>query len=595
MTNTMNRIVGRRRFLPGCIFAAAMICRAHSLVCAQENAAASPKITYDDHVRQILKDHCFSCHGQGNAKSDLALDSYSTAMRGGAGGEVVIAGDLETSRLWKLVSHQEEPKMPPMQDKLPEEKLKLIRQWIECGAPENAGSSVTIKKRPGLTLVPGSSTGKPEGAAAYPENLRKEPYILSQRSAAVTAIAASPWASVVAIGGQKQIVLYDTTRGDYLGVLPFPEGIPHVLKFTRNGSLLLAGGGRGGQSGIVALYDVKTGERVFQVGDELDTVLAADINNDHSLIALGGPQKVVRIYSATDGTLQNELKKHTDWIYSIEFSPDGVLLATADRNGGMFVWESATAREFQNLAGHTGGITDISWRSDSNILASASEDTTIRLWEMENGTQVKSWGAHGGGVSAVDFTHDGRLTSTGRDLVTRTWDQNGTQLVLFEGFADVGMDAVFSFDGAAVIAGDWTGEIRLSSAVDGKRIANLLANPPSLAQVAAAAAAELAAAQAAHDQLNTEVATITAALQEKTALSEQATKKAAESNADADKADATQKAADQVAAAAMLAEKQELLKKAVERLNSARATSDKAAADLAQFQASQSASTGPDK
>src|SRR5690606_21021928 len=112
------------------------------------------------------------------------------------------------------------------------------------------------------------------------------------------------------------------------------------LRFSRNGAILLAAGGRGGHSGFVVLYDVKTGKRLTRIGDELDVVLAADINNSHTLVALGGPQKVVRIYSVETGELVHEIKKHTDWIYALEFSPDGVLLATADRNGGMFVWEA---------------------------------------------------------------------------------------------------------------------------------------------------------------------------------------------------------------------------------------------------------------
>ena len=38
------------------------------------------------------------------------------------------------------------------------------------------------------------------------------------------------------------------------------KGEKHVLKFSRNGSLLLAGGGRGAYQGKVAVFDIKTGE-----------------------------------------------------------------------------------------------------------------------------------------------------------------------------------------------------------------------------------------------------------------------------------------------------------------------------------------------
>ena len=123
-----------------------------------------------------------------------------------------------------------------------------------------------------------------------------------------------------------------------------------MLQFSRSGSVLLAGGGRGGQSGCVVLFDVKTGKRIAKVGDELDAVLAADINATHTLVALGGPATVVRIYSTADG--RAAARDHASTPIGstpCEFSPDGVLLATADRSGGLFVWEAETAREYQNL------------------------------------------------------------------------------------------------------------------------------------------------------------------------------------------------------------------------------------------------------
>src|SRR5262245_20401290 len=85
--------------------------------------ASAPKINYADNVLPIFREHCFTCHSQDTAKSDLALDSYATAMRGGASGAVIEPGDPDSSRLWKLVSHEETPEMPPQQDKLPQEKL----------------------------------------------------------------------------------------------------------------------------------------------------------------------------------------------------------------------------------------------------------------------------------------------------------------------------------------------------------------------------------------------------------------------------------------------------------------------------------------
>ncbi|MFM9031001.1 MAG: hypothetical protein ACKOTF_10030, partial [Opitutaceae bacterium] len=58
------------------------------------------------------------------------------------------------------------------------------------------------------------------------------------------------------------------------GVLPFAEGALHELRFSRNGRLLLAAGGRGGHSGGVVVWDITRGERVITIGDQYDSVLA---------------------------------------------------------------------------------------------------------------------------------------------------------------------------------------------------------------------------------------------------------------------------------------------------------------------------------
>src|SRR5947208_11844361 len=145
-----------------------------------------------------------------------------------------------------------------------------------------------------------------------------DPVVKTARANAITGLASSPWAPLVAVGGQKQVLLYNSDTLELVGVLPFPEGVPHVVKFSRNGSLLLAGGGRGAKSGRVVVWSVKTGERIFEVGEEFDAVLAADINADQTQIALGGPSEAVRVYSTKDRKLLYELRKRTHRLYGLE-------------------------------------------------------------------------------------------------------------------------------------------------------------------------------------------------------------------------------------------------------------------------------------
>lgn len=473
------------------------------------------KITYDEHVRPILFEKCLGCHSADKMRGGLAVSSYSALMSGGSSGEVVKPGDPDSSRLFQLVSHKQEPKMPPKTDRIPDASLETIKQWIAGGALENAGSKAKPANKPKVDVaLSGAIKGKPAGPPPMPTTrLNLDPIVRTARASAVTALASSPWAPLLAVGGQKQVLLYHSDTMDLLGVLSFPEGVPNVLKFSRNGSLLLAAGGRGSKLGKAVVWNVQTGERLFEVGEESDSVLAADISSDQSQIALAGPGKIVRVYSTKDGQLLREIKKHTDWVTALEFSPDGVLLATGDRSGGLFVWEAFTGREYFTLRAHTAMITDLSWRADSNVLASSSEDTTIRLWEMENGGNIKGWGAHGGGVAAVHYSKDGRIVSCGRDRVAKIWDQNGAQQRVFEAFPDIALKATFTHDGACIVCGDWTGQLRVWRSADGKHVANLTTNPASATERLALLTQEVATRQAAQPNLTAAVGVSQAAAQ----------------------------------------------------------------------------------
>lgn len=440
------------------------------------------KLTFDDHVLAVFRQRCGSCHNPEKKAGGLDVTTYGGLMAGGGSGAVFEAGDAGASYLYQLITHASEPKMPPDSPRIPDSEANLVKRWIDGGLLENKGSkAVAAKKKPMLAAMEAAPTQRP-AVTPLPARLPLEPVVRTATDGACCSIATSPWAPLAAVCGQKQILLWRTDTRQLAGVLPFPEGRPHVVVFSRSGSLVLAGGGRGGAAGRVVAWNVEDGRRVLQVGDELDTVLAADISADHALVALGGPQKVVRIHSAASGEKLHDLRKHTDWITAVSFSPDGLLLATADRSGGVVVWEAATGRDFLVLTGHTGGVNAISWRGDSNMLATGSDDGTIRLWEMENGAQVKSWNAHGGGVAAVEFSRDGRIASVGRDRTPKLWAQDGNQQKAFEATPEIGLTVSFCDETDSVVVGDWAGTIRVMKAADAALLGTLSTNPPTLAE-----------------------------------------------------------------------------------------------------------------
>ena len=455
---------------------------AAGLVATTASAQETEKLTYDDHIRPLLENKCFSCHNPDKKKGGLELTSYAGLMNGGSGGAVVDAGNPSGSRLWTCSAKKEEPFMPPEGAPLDAKDLTLLSKWIAGGLLQAKGSVAKASNKPKVDLSFAGGAGKPAGPVARPENVLLEPVVVTPRTSAVTAMAASPWTSLLAVAGQKQILLYDTDSHELAGILPYAEGYARSLKFSASGSLLIMGGGRGGKFGHAVVWDVKTGKRVTEVGKEFDQIMSADITPDHRKIAFGTNSKKVKCFDVATGEELYVIAKHTEWITGADFSPDGILLATSDRNGNVYVWEADNGGEFYALGQHKGSVTDLAWRADSNVLASCSADGIITTWELKNGKQVASWGAHGGNVQSVSFLPDGRLLSGGADGTTAMWSIDGKRLEHPQGLkqGDQVAKVVGLYDSKTFVSSNWLGEIRFFETATGRDLTQVSSNPPKL-------------------------------------------------------------------------------------------------------------------
>lgn len=455
---------------------------------------APGKVTFDDHVLPVFQQACLNCHNPDKTKGGLDLSSFSATMKGGSGGKIVEPGD-PASKLIAVVKQTAEPKMPPEGDRLANEQIDVLLKWIEGGLLENQSSSARKPEKPKFAAATTDPAAKPDGPPPMPEHLLLEPPVATGKASAVHALAASPWAPLIAATSQRQVLLHHSESLELIGILPFPEGDPVSLAFTPDGRYLIVGGGIPGKSGVTVTFDVTNGSRLLSAGREFDSVLGADIRPGFDLVATGGPSRLLKLWNTGNGEMVKSIKKHTDWITALDISPDGVLLASGDRNGGVWVWESETGAEFHTLRAHQAAITAAVFRSDSNLLATAAEDGTVRYWEMNGGSEVRKNDAHPGGVTALSLARDGSALTTGRDLAAKLWKPDfNVARDLARNLPALPTAAALDSSGKRAFIGDALGIVRVYQTDDGKALGEIPTNPPRIQERIRAIRQEIAAA-----------------------------------------------------------------------------------------------------
>ena len=88
-------------------------------------------------VLPLLKSKCFGCHGNDpdNLQGDYDLRTRQSALKGGeSGSPAIVAGKPGASPLLEAIKW-EGLEMPPKEnDRLNEQQIEIVRQWIQSGA-----------------------------------------------------------------------------------------------------------------------------------------------------------------------------------------------------------------------------------------------------------------------------------------------------------------------------------------------------------------------------------------------------------------------------------------------------------------------------
>ncbi|HEY9887833.1 MAG TPA: TIR domain-containing protein [Candidatus Obscuribacterales bacterium] len=331
---------------------------------------------------------------------------------------------------------------------------------------------------------------------------------VNEPRSSITALDISPdGRSLVSVGLDRQVRLYDLATTTLVQSFTAHEGAIYNVRFTLDGQQLVTVGDdkvvrlwrRDGQSAgtlvghtglITALAMSPTGDMVATSGgdravrlwalrrDNLQFLLGHEgpvntvaIAADSELIASGGVDGTLRLWNQM-GLALKVLTDHTDSVNAVAFDAEGDRLVSASADGTLRLWQMLQTDTPTSivLQGHRGPVNGVAFHPTGELLASVGEDHTLRLWRAD-GALLNTLTAHRDGAFGITFSPDGQyLASTGWDLLVRLWPvANGAvgEPKTLRGHRGWVLDAQFSPDSQLLATASYDNTVNLWRVSDG--------------------------------------------------------------------------------------------------------------------------------
>lgn len=125
-----------------------------AMVCGAAGQDLAASTTGDrffaEKIEPLLRTHCYECHSHAEnvMEGGLTLDSRSGWAEGGDRGPAIVPGKAAESLLIKAVRRNDTDLRMPPDEKLVDEKIELLVEWINSGAPDPRNSNRT-RRDPG--------------------------------------------------------------------------------------------------------------------------------------------------------------------------------------------------------------------------------------------------------------------------------------------------------------------------------------------------------------------------------------------------------------------------------------------------------------
>jgi WD40 repeat protein/flagellar biosynthesis GTPase FlhF/energy-coupling factor transporter ATP-binding protein EcfA2 len=242
-------------------------------------------------------------------------------------------------------------------------------------------------------------------------------------------LAMSPRGDLLAVGGDTgdKLKLIDMKSGGEVRTLPLDY--LGALAFSPDGKLLAAGDSITNNRDVVSLWDVDSGEPLFDLDGDGGRIRTVAFSPDGRTIAAGSVGGFVMVWDvASRKRMDNKVMGHDRSVTSLAFWNDGDTLISGGEDGKVTIWNTRASRAFTTFESGTTPVSSLALSADGTTLTVGYTDGAIKLGKMREGllpdfqvvTALKGHESH---ISSLALSGDGKqLVSGSADKTVKVWD-----------------------------------------------------------------------------------------------------------------------------------------------------------------------------
>jgi len=406
--------------------------------------AAEP--SYFREIRPVLQHNCQGCHQPNLKSSNLDLTTYEGITVGGKRGPAL-------GLLVQYLTGEMKPQMPFGMPPLTADQIDLVRSWVASGGKDDTPAEAR------------------ETMTAGAPSVYSLPPVL-------TALAFSPDGKMLAVSGNREILLHTLDGGAPPKRLPGLSERMLSLAFSKDGSLLVAGGGTPSRFGEVQFWDLPAAKLRRSVMMTGDTVFGVSLSGDGARAAVGCTDNSVRILDTASGRELNKMGAHENWVLGTIFSVDGKRVVSVGRDGAAKLTDSGSGAFQENVNLLRGPLAAVARHPARDVVVIGGEDRVAYVYLMDrpknmkiadDTTLIRKLERQRGVIAALAWSPDGsRIAVAGAAPEVNVYDADtGARVAACSGHSAGIYSVGFSPDGATLATGGFDGTVRLYDAATG--------------------------------------------------------------------------------------------------------------------------------